>query len=218
MLFRKKDLLKIEKSIKEAELKTSGEIVPIIVNQSRSYIITYFICGHIGFIASLIYIYFISKGWGFNYTIQEILLIQILIVISFVMIGIIPFIRKLLIPKRIMEQNVRTACLSNFIASGLLETRDRTGILIFISLFERKVTILADKGINDNTPPDYWQIQVDSIIKGIKKKKPTDALCNAINEMGNKLAEHFPPRPDDTNELSNEVRIGHQDKNKEEKK
>lgn len=218
MLFRKKDLLRIKKSIEEAELKTSGEIVPVIVNQSRSYIITYFICGLIGYIASLIYIYILTRGWGFDHTAQEILLLQILIITLFAMLGAIPFIRRIIIPKKVMEQNVRTASLSNFIASGLLETRDRTGILIFISLFERNVTILADKGINDHAPPDYWQEQVDSIIKGIKKKKPADALCSAINKMGDKLAEHFPPKPDDTNELSNEVRLGHQDKNKEEKK
>jgi len=81
--------------------------------------------------------------------------------------------------------------------------------LIFVSLLEHRAEILTDRGINDKAPDNFWKIEVDQIISGIKENRPAQALCEVIGEIGNKLAENFPPREDDQNELPNQVSLGH---------
>jgi putative membrane protein len=118
-----------------------------------------------------------------------------------------PFQRLVLTPHQ-TAWRVHREALANFTASGLHETRDRTGVLVYISELERRVQILADSGIHGKAGEPYWKDLVTEIVTGIRRGKACEALIAAIGRMGEKLGEHFPPRPDDTNELSNEVRLG----------
>ena len=77
-----------------------------------------------------------------------------------------------------------------------------TGVLIFISIFEHKVWVLADHGINAIVAPDQWDTIVSRITNGIGNKQAAPAICEAVVSVGNLLAEFFPIKPDDTNELS----------------
>jgi uncharacterized membrane protein len=85
------------------------------------------------------------------------------------------------------------------------ETIDKTGILIFLILKERKFHILADEGINAKVPDNTW----DSISNKIQKKFRDGNFCegilDGIENIGKKLSEHFPIKQGDTNELSNKV-------------
>jgi len=90
-----------------------------------------------------------------------------------------------------------------FYRHNLHLTRDRTGILIFISVFERKVWVLADQGINQKVPPRTWEEIVAIITEGIKEKRAADAVCQAIRRCGRLIEEHFPRKADDTDELAN---------------
>jgi uncharacterized membrane protein len=87
------------------------------------------------------------------------------------------------------------------------ETRDKTGILIFLILKERKFHILADEGINKKVPEDTW----NNICSEMQQKFQKGYFCNGIiygvESVGKILSEHFPIKADDTNELSNEVVI-----------
>ena len=62
--------------------------------------------------------------------------------------------------------------------------------------------LIADKGINAKVAPDTWDRIVSSLVRGIKKKKTAEAIISAIKDIGTILAEHVPPRTDDSNELS----------------
>jgi putative membrane protein len=92
-----------------------------------------------------------------------------------------------------------------FHREGLGKTIDRTGILILLSVFERRAVVLADKGINEKLDKNVWQEVIDSVVDGVKKGQLADNLELAIKQCGNLLAKHFPIKPDDTNELSNTV-------------
>jgi putative membrane protein len=91
--------------------------------------------------------------------------------------------------------------------SGVFNTKDRTGILIFISIMERRVELLADSGINAMISKDKWQDIVNNIIKGIKENDITTHLTRSIDECGNLLAEHFPIQADDKNELTDDIDV-----------
>ena len=82
----------------------------------------------------------------------------------------------------------------SFIEQGLHHTRDNTGILILICLFEHRVEVLADRGINALVPKDTWQEIVATVTDGLRRGQACDALCQAIERCGEILTEQFPIR------------------------
>lgn len=92
-----------------------------------------------------------------------------------------------------------------FYQQGLHRTKDETGILIFISLLERRVWILGDRGINEKIPPGYWKTLADELAGGIRKGAAAQTLSHVIAQCGEELARHFPRHADDRNELPDEI-------------
>jgi putative membrane protein len=102
-----------------------------------------------------------------------------------------------------MDFEVREAATIHFFSKGLHRTREETGILIYLSVFEGKVWVLGDRGVNAAVPPGFWQEVVDQVVAGVKADRPTAAICSAIGRIRGVLAEKFPAAPGDTNELQN---------------
>lgn len=102
----------------------------------------------------------------------------------------------------------REQALKEFYRLGLDKTRDKTGILILIILQQKKVEILADKGINDKVPEGYWNEAVATIAGGFKEGKAYEGLSRAVITIGELLAKTFPRKPDDRDEISDEVSLG----------
>lgn len=86
-------------------------------------------------------------------------------------------------------------------------TRDKTGVLFYISLTKKQFYILADEGINQKVSQSYW----DSLTENVKNEflvgNYRNVIIETINNIGLKLAEFFPIKSDDSNELSNKVVI-----------
>ena len=94
------------------------------------------------------------------------------------------------------------------IEAAVFNTRERTGILLFISLLEHRIEVVGDAGINRKVTADEWTDVVMRIREGIKAGKLADGLVAAI-EMCGELLERggVEIRPDDVNELSDDVRL-----------
>jgi uncharacterized membrane protein len=97
--------------------------------------------------------------------------------------------------------------LREFYRLGMDKTRDQTGVLVYVLLSERKLQIVADKGINEKVENETWQKIADKIAEQFKSGKYLDGIINGLDEIGKILYTHFPIKPDDKNELSNEVEI-----------
>jgi len=121
---------------------------------------------------------------------------------------IFPPLLRLFIPDRRLETRVAERALRAFYEKKLHATRDNTGVLFFISLLERKIWILADSGIYQKISQDTLMTHAKDIATGIKQGQACNALCREIEAVGVILARHFPIKPDDTNELSNELITG----------
>ena len=92
-----------------------------------------------------------------------------------------------------------------FYEKELYKTKKNTGVLFFISLFERKVWILADKGIYVKIEQETLNRFADTVSAGIKEGNACEALCIAIIEAGELLSKYFPITSGDTDELPDEV-------------
>lgn len=105
------------------------------------------------------------------------------------------------------KKSLRELAEKEFYRLGVANTRDKTGILIFLLLEDRKFYILADSGINEKVDPSTWDRVKDEMQEMFRKGDFCSGLIHGVDKVGGILAEHFPIKPDDTNELSNRVAL-----------
>jgi uncharacterized membrane protein len=91
---------------------------------------------------------------------------------------------------------------------GMTATRDRNGVLIFVAPRAQKFAVIGDEGIHHRCGDGYWQELVEKMRRDFQAQNFTDAIIHAIAQTGELLAEHFPRRPDDRNELPDRVEEG----------
>lgn len=195
-------LHQVEAAVKKAESKTSGEIVPVIARSSSDYLWVPLIWA-LGLSGVATFSEFVLRYYdGFPASAHKLLFLQWGGMAVGFLIGTFTGIKRLTIPKVWKSFCVQRAAHARFILSGCTETRDRTGVLIYLSLLERQVVIVADKGIYAHAPQEFWQQQADSISKGAREGRPAQFLIAVIDSIALKLHEHFPRRTDDTNELA----------------
>ena len=112
-------------------------------------------------------------------------------------------LKRLFVSEKEMDHEVREAATIQFFLKGLFRTREATGVLIYLSVFEGKVWVLGDRGVDAAVPSGFWQGIVDEVVAGIKEGRPAAAVCAAVGRIRGVLAEKFPAAPGDTNELPN---------------
>lgn len=198
--FNEEEKQQIEAAVRAAELKTSGEIVPMLVDESYDYPRAELIGG--GMLA-LAFGLLVSWSLG-NESIWWFLPVFLVVFPIFQrLIRNLPEFKRRLINPEEIDLEVREKALVSFVEQGLHETRDKTGILILISLFEHRVQVLADSGINAKVPEQSWDEIVEIVTGGLKSNDACTALCTAIERCGELLQKHFPVKADDSDELPN---------------
>lgn len=192
----------IQKAVEKAEASTIGEIVPILLKQSDNYPAAHF-RGAIffSFLPPLLLYYSpldIPDPMIFIWSQLAGLIVGHLLVFF-------PKLKRLFSTRKELSEEVHQRALQAFLNNGLHTTRDRTGILIMVSLLEHRVEILADTGINEKVPPRTWRKVITPLTKKIRHRQITEGLCEAITQCGDILAQYFPldPDVDDENELPN---------------
>ncbi len=110
-----------------------------------------------------------------------------------------------LLGKKDQRAALRRRAVREFAKLGIQNTRDRTGVLIMVSLEERMVQVLAGNGINSVVPENAWPAMVQCITEGIKAGNPAQGISKAVADIGTMLSENFPIKADDYNELPNAV-------------
>jgi putative membrane protein len=107
-----------------------------------------------------------------------------------------PFKRALLPHKRVTEQ-VRAAAREAFVDQGVSRTRGRTGILVYVSTFERRVEVVADIGVDTRVV----EAEVLALTQSVAGGPDLDAFLDALRRLGPALAPSLPRAADDVNEL-----------------
>ena len=104
-------------------------------------------------------------------------------------------------------QDIRALAEEEFYKLNMHNTRDKTGILLYLILKERQFHILADEGINAKVSQEIWDTIRDEMQTEFRSGHFADGLLTGVKKVGQILSEHFPIKEDDTNELSNKVII-----------
>lgn len=103
------------------------------------------------------------------------------------------------------NKSLRKLAEEEFFKLGIDKTRDKTGIIIFFLLEARQFYILADEGINRKVPEKTWDNIKDEMQEHFLEGRFSEGIIHGIERIGKILGEHFPIKPDDTNEISNRV-------------
>ncbi len=191
----------IERAVRTAESRTSGEIVPVVVDRSHDYAgVRAAAAALLAFAAGLIVLEFAPRPalW--------LPPAQIAVFVGGYWLAGRRSLLRLLVPAARAADFVDRAAKLRFLEEGLVETRERTGILIYVSLLEHRVEVLADCGIDAQVEDGTWDGVVRLILDGVRARKAEEGLCAAIELCGDLLAARFPPRPDDEDELENRLR------------
>jgi len=200
--FTKEEREKVKKATMDAELHTTGEIAVVMVDHSSQYIEAEVIGGiFLGSLISLVLtvVFFHSSIWVY------IPLTFVLYFPSHVLFRKAPALKVAFVGKRKMERAVKERAIRSFYEKGLYRTKDHTGVIFFLSLLERKVWVLADKGIHEKITQPTLNRFARMVSSGVREGRACDALCETIQGIGGLLAKYYPGTTGDIDELTDEV-------------
>ena len=113
----------------------------------------------------------------------------------------VPALTRLATPRGVRRDRTRQAAMHQFLAHGLHVTEHRTGVLIFAALADRQVEVIADQGIHSRVDHAVWADAVEALTMAMSERRPAEGFEQAIALVGGVLAEHFPPRQRNANEV-----------------
>jgi putative membrane protein len=208
--FSPADHAAIEAAVREVEARSAGEIVPYAVERSDRYVRAAWTAATLGALAASLAAalgYWTGEVWGGPVALWIALPAAAGAALGGLSALVVPSLRRALVPVEVMAERVQQRAARAFLDEEVFRTRDRTGILILVSLFEHRVVVLADRGLDGHVAPREWEDVVSDIAAGIRRGQPGAALAEGIRRCAS-LATRFPPRPDDRDELPGQLRLG----------
>jgi len=202
LLLSKEDQEKIAQAIGTAEAKTNGEILPVLVQESDRYPGARWRFAF-GFAVSLSFVEILLNLVPLA-PLYHLMLFILFLALGHALVRIAFFKQRALSQKEVDEECFQRA-LEMFHQHKVGHTRDRTGILIFVSLLEHRVIVLADRSINEKMSQDTWKEIVDPFLQKIRQGQLVEGYIKAIETCGNILSEHFPKTPSNADELPNQI-------------
>src|SRR5947209_17853537 len=107
-------------------------------------------------------------------------------------------LRLALTPAATKHRRVRRRAVATFQAAAAGRTAGKTGVLIYLSMAERRAEIVADEAILKVTDDHTWGEAMEALIVQVREGRPGDGIVAAIERVGAVLAEHFPRSAADT--------------------
>lgn len=189
MQFTQADHDRITVAIREAEARTSGEIVCVLARSSSDYS---YVSVFWAALAAL------ATPWPLivftQLSVQRIFLAQIAVFVALTLVFSLPALRIMLTPRNVRRARAHRAAVEQFFTRGLSRTPERNGILIYVSLAEHYARIIADEGIDDKADQRDWQAAIDTLVAHAKDDRVAEGFVAAVGLCADVLARHYPPK------------------------
>lgn len=217
-LFTEDERVRIAEHIAEVEARTAGEIVPYVVMQSDAYPIARWRGAAVAILIGLAVLGVLSVTSVLSVTGVPAdidlwhgrMLLPVLLGLGAtgaVVGGTFPPLVRTLTGADTLHQAAHRRAMQAFVDEEVFATRDRTGILMFVSLLEHRIEVIADVGISAQVDPATWSSIAEAIRDGMAAGSLADGLVNGLKRcqsiLGNAGIER---RDDDTDELPNTIR------------
>jgi putative membrane protein len=192
----------VHEALAEAERRTVGEIVPVVVGRSDAHPAAEWLAAlSVVLVGSAVLVGLLP--WDRPVIV---LLSQVgLGALGFGLARWLPDFKRMFIREDRATEVAEEQAFQEFYRNGLHKTEAATGVLLFVSLLEHRVVILADEGIDAKVDAEFWADTDDAILKGIRRGSLRDGLIAGIRRAGELLAEQFPWQQGDRNEIPDRV-------------
>jgi putative membrane protein len=196
----------IAEAIRAAETTTAGEIYCVVARRSDGYFFSSAMVVTVSILVISLAVAFLIETWWLTMRLPVFVSAQLLaLAAALALVYALPGLRIRLAPRRWQYMRAHENARKQFLARNVHLTAERTGVLIFVSLAERYAEIVADAGIDAEVPQDMWDSIVAGLIDDAKNGRLADGFVTAVAAVGALLAEHFPVRPEDVNELDDHL-------------
>lgn len=216
----------IAEAVGRAETGTTGEIVCILTQEVSEYrevplgwataaaLVLPFLAAMAGYHPALHLAALTGSAWqagGTSGSLDALAVVgayaalQGLMFAAVFFVALIPSVRRTLTPASLKRHRVLKAATTQFVATGLTTAADRTGVVIFASLHDRRVEVLADKAIHDAVGDAVWEQTAQAVQDGMRTGRGADGFVRAVEICGAALAQHFPATGPRANALSDEI-------------
>ena len=205
------DLDALAAACREAEAKTGAEVVVYAVRRCDPYAGSRWRLGALGAMVAFLGVGLARlghEGWQGG---EALLLWGLPALVLGIAAGYLlgtwgPIVRRLADDE--IDRVVELRAAAAFVEEEVFDTRDRTGVLLFVALFEHRFLVLADAGIRGRVEEGVWDGIVRDTVQGFREGRGRDALLEAVRRVGDLLLEEgVPRREDDLDELANRPRI-----------
>ena len=215
-LLNNEQIANIEAAIKTAEEHTSCEIVPVLAKTSDNYLHASYLMGFCVSIFAylayvLIYPYNPASNWHeisiFQYNFIAIAVLIITFITGSVISQYFPALKLPFISKEEMSLQVRRRARQAYFDYCRGRTKEDTGIIIYVSLFEHTVLILGDNFVSKKIDQAEWDEIRNIMLAHLKQGALSNAICEGIIQTGIYVKDKFPVTDDDISELPNEIKF-----------
>jgi putative membrane protein len=193
----------LAQAISEIEKNTNAEIVVVVRGRSGSYRHADYLFGVIVALVGLIFVLF--SPWEFH-TYWIPFDVTALFVAGAFVSSRGDWLRRLFTTKSFKQKAGRAGAAAMFYEAGIANTSAENGLLIYLSLLERQMEVIADRGILKSVPPLKWNHAVFELKQLAKDAEPGKFIEGLLN-LGKLLAEHLPATGENPNELADGPRI-----------
>ncbi len=188
MEFTREDHETVSAAVRAAEARTCGQIVCVLAYSSSDYAYVPILWSSlIALVAPWPLMRFTS------WSVQWIFLAQLAIYIAAGFIFSLPRLRVALVPRRVRRARAHRAAIEQFVTRRISNTKNRCGVLIFVSMAEHYARIIADEGIAQKVTAVEWQAAIDVLVAHIRDRDIAAGFIAAIERCGAVLAAHAPP-------------------------
>ena len=196
----------IKKAVEELEKVTTGEMVCVVTQSSARYVLFPLLWAALAaLLLPLANPLFFTDADGFSEGFSITFAEQSWTFVILAALFVLSPLRHKVTPPGVCITNCRRYAFEQFFAHKLNETNKRSGVMLFVSLDEKYVELLADKGINDKVEPAEWDKIIDDFIADVRTGKVHEGYIKAVKACETVLVRHFPEVSNDVNELSDQL-------------
>lgn len=194
----------IRAKVRAVESRTAAELVPVIALQSDGY--RFIPALYAGCLALILPFPFVAFNLAWPVAALDMFTVQLLVaVLGAILLQILPGVRVRLVPKRIRHRRAALVAHEQFLAQRVHMAEGHMGVMLFVSVAEHYVEVLADEGIAAKVDPSEWQKAVDDFVTEVKQGRVAEGFEAALDDIGKVLAEKAPAEGKNSDDLPNRL-------------
>jgi putative membrane protein len=189
--------LVLTECVKKLESNTDAELILIVRARSTSYRHADYLFGAMLAFVGLLFLLFSPFDFHEYWVVID---VALLFIIGSVVSRYSNWLRRLLTSEKFRSEAVRKSAAAMFYEAGVANTNAELGLIVYLSILERRLEVIADRGVLIGVNALEWNQIVAELHQSGRKPEP-QSLLEELEKLGCLLAKHLPATGENPNEL-----------------